>query len=213
MVLPSKHLSSHSKWDGTILLTPEIPESETKQECAQNDQVWWSVTGWSLKITSPCCLFIELFKSAWTKAATEMRAQWFFLLATPVWCTCNCLFLIFSESFFNALINKKGTGLLEIWEKVREVKLPSFSSTKIAFRVLLIEMLCVKFKIHLEAIFPQIMLSYSLLSKIYTLHYYKGFVIFISFCFHSSFMRPLYKWRNTKWLISKITDSELWHST
>lgn len=50
MVLPSKHLASHSKWDGNYLLTPEIPESETKQECTQNDQVWWAVTGWSLKI-------------------------------------------------------------------------------------------------------------------------------------------------------------------
>lgn len=133
-----------------------------------------------------------------------MKQKEFFLLVTPLWCTCNYLFLIFSKSFLNALLNKEDMGLLEIWEKIREVKLLSFSSSKIVFIVLLIEMLCVKFKMRLEAILTQIVLSHSLLSKIYTFHYSKSFIFFTSFCFHSSFMRPLYKWGNTKWLILRL---------
>lgn len=78
-----------------------------------------------------------------------------------------------------------------------EMRLVNFRLGKIESRYLwLYSLKCLL--LSLEAILTQIMLSYTLLSKIYTLHYSKGFIFFILFHFHSNFMRMLYKRENTK---------------
>lgn len=185
IVLPSKHLASHCKWDRALLLTGEIPESETKQERTQNDQIWWTVTGWSLKIRKSF-LFIHWALQVCLEWSNRNESRMIF--PPPPYPTLVDLQLPFSYLFwifFKRTFNKpRKHGTLGKMRERERSKITKFRSSKIACIVLLIERTFVKFKIHSEAILTQIMLLYTLI-----LHYSKGF----SFCFHSSFMRPLHK--------------------
>lgn len=132
IVLPSKHLASHCKWDRALLLTGEIPESETKQECTQNDQIWWTVTGWSLKIRKSF-LFIHWALQVCLEWSNRNESRMIFPPPYPTLVDLQLPFSYLFWIFFKRTFNKprKHGTLGKMRERERiEVKLLSLGQVK-----------------------------------------------------------------------------------